>query len=495
MLKNPSLVRRAALALILMISFYALALFVAGALAWLAYADMTLARRPNGRLILFCVIGAGSVLWAIIPRPDRFEDPGPRITAHDHPELFKLIQEVAKATGQERPHDVYLVNDVNAFVSQRGGVMGFGSRRVMGLGLPLMQALTVDEFKGVLAHEFGHYHSGDVALGPWIHKTRAAIGRTLEQLSESVLRYIFYAYGTLFLRVTHAVSRRQEFIADEIGAGVAGANAMISGLRKLGGVSFAYQGFWYSELSPVMQAGYVPPIMAGFATFMERPRITAMMSSVSEREEKGSQTDPYDTHPSLAERVAALEMQPTRGEFDTRPASTLLTSVAEWERRTLATLNPEFTRLKPIDWAGVTTNVYVPMWRERIEQDGELLNGYTLGEPPRTQEELLTIGRGILKGAAAEDVEQCLSAAWQLIIAAFCLTLAPVGWSAETLPGDEVVLRKGNTVLRPWSELRDVMEGKTALADWKTSCALIGIDALPLRPTLAAGLAMTARVD
>jgi Zn-dependent protease with chaperone function len=438
-------------------------------------------------LILFCVLGAGSVLWAIIPRPDGFEDPGPRITAQDHPELFKLIQEVANATAQERPQDVYLVNDVNAFVSQRGGVMGFGSRRVMGLGLPLMHALTIDEFKGVLAHEFGHYHSGDVALGPWIHKTRAAIGRTLEQLSESVLRYIFYAYGTMFLRVTQAVSRRQEFIADEIGAGVAGANAMISGLRKLGGVSFAYQGYWYSELSPVVQAGYVPPIMSGFASFMQRPRITAMMSNVSEREEKGSQTDPYDTHPSLAERVAALEKQPTRAESDGRPASALLTSVAEWERRTLAMVNPEFDRLTPIDWAGVTAAVYVPMWRKRIDQDGEWLNGYTIGDPPRTKEELLTIGRGILKGAAAQDVDQCVGMAWQLIIAAFCLTLAPLGWSAETHPGEEVVLRKGNTVLRPWSELRDVMDGKTTLADWKTSCALIGIDALPLRPALAVG--------
>ena len=485
MLKNPSLMRRAALALILMISFYALALFVAGALAWLAYADFTLAKRPNGRLILFCVVGAGSVLWAIIPRPDKFEDPGPRITAHDHPELFKLIQQVAHSTGQERPQEVYLVNDVNAFVSQRGGVMGFGSRRVMGLGLPLMQALTVDEFKGVLAHEFGHYHSGDVALGPWIHKTRAAIGRTLDQLSDSVLRYIFYAYGTMFLRVTHAVSRRQEFIADEIGARVAGANAMISGLRKLGGASVAYQGYWYSELSPVMQAGYVPPIMSGFSSFIQRPQITAMMSNVSADEEKGSKTEPYDTHPSLAERVRALEKLPTQAQLDGRPAISLLASVGEWERRTLATLSADFGRLKPIDWTGVTSAVYVPMWKKRIDQDGALLDDYTIGEPPRTKEELLQIGRGILKGAAGQDDDQCLGVAWQLIVAAFCLTLAPLGWSAETQPGEEVVLRRGNTVLRPWTELRDLMDGRTALADWKTSCALVGIDMLPLRPAAA----------
>ena len=52
--------------------------------------------------------------------------------------------------------------------------MGFGSRRVMGLGLSLMQILTVSELRAVVAHEFGHFHGGDVAIGPWIHKTSAA---------------------------------------------------------------------------------------------------------------------------------------------------------------------------------------------------------------------------------------------------------------------------------------------------------------------------------
>ena len=480
MVANSSLVRRAALALVLMISFYALALLVAGLLLWGAYADATLAERPNGRLILFCVLGAGSVLWAIVPRPDKFEEPGPRITAHDHPELFRLIHDVAKATGQATPQDVYLVNEVNAFVSQRGGLMGFGSRRVMGLGLPLMQALTIDEFKGVLAHEFGHYHSGDVALGPWIYKTRAAIGRTLDNLSDSVLRYIFQAYGTMFLRVTHAVSRQQEFTADAIGAGVVGPQPMISGLRKLGGVSFAYQGYWYSELSPVMQAGYVPPVMSGFASFMQRPRMATIMSKVSEHEEQESKTDAYDTHPSLAERVAALDKLPSRvSEPDTRPASSLLRGAEHWERRTLATVSADLASLTPIEWDGVTAAVYVPMWKTRLENDGALLKGYTVGEPPKTKEELVTIGRGILKESGAED-DHCIDVAWQLIVAAFCLRLEPLGWTAETLPGEEVLLRHGKTVLRPWSELRDLVDGKTSLADWKTSCVLMGIDAVPL---------------
>lgn len=89
------------------------------------------------------------------------------------------------------PGEVYLVGDMNAWVAERGGLMGFGGRRVMGIGLPLLQLLSVSQFAGVLAHEFGHYYGGDTKLGPWIYKTRAAIGRTLAGLGDSMLAVAF----------------------------------------------------------------------------------------------------------------------------------------------------------------------------------------------------------------------------------------------------------------------------------------------------------------
>ena len=116
------------------------------------------------------------------------------------------------------PSEVYLVPDVNAWVSSRGGVMGFGSRRVMGIGLPLLHVTRVAEMEAVLAHEFGHYHGGDTRLGPWIYKTRTAIGRTLEALGDGWLQVPFRAYGNFFLRVTQAISRAQEFTADRLAA-------------------------------------------------------------------------------------------------------------------------------------------------------------------------------------------------------------------------------------------------------------------------------------
>jgi len=68
------------------------------------------------------------------------------------------------------PAEVYLIAEANAWVIDRGGIMGCGSRRVMGLGLPLLQVLSVYQLRAVLAHEFGHFHGGDTKLGPWVYK-------------------------------------------------------------------------------------------------------------------------------------------------------------------------------------------------------------------------------------------------------------------------------------------------------------------------------------
>src|SRR4051812_25763282 len=109
---SPSIVGRALLALGLMVGFYALAVVVAGGLLLIVYAEWQATHHVNGRLALFCIIGAGVILWSIVPRPDRFEAPGPKLEPESQPELFKTITDVSRSTGQEMPAEVYLILDV-----------------------------------------------------------------------------------------------------------------------------------------------------------------------------------------------------------------------------------------------------------------------------------------------------------------------------------------------------------------------------------------------
>ncbi|HZT56606.1 MAG TPA: M48 family metallopeptidase, partial [Burkholderiaceae bacterium] len=179
-----SIAARVSIAVVLTAVFYAVALGLAGLLGFFVYAEFTHARHVNGRAVIAAGVAMAVILWSVAPRIDRFPDPGVRLRRERQPKLWQLIEEVAQATAQPMPAEVFLVTDVNAFVAQRGGLLGIGSRRVLGIGLPLLQLLTVAEVRAVLAHEFGHFHGGDTKLGPWIYKTRGAVLRTVHNFAK-----------------------------------------------------------------------------------------------------------------------------------------------------------------------------------------------------------------------------------------------------------------------------------------------------------------------
>jgi heat shock protein HtpX len=104
-------------------------------------------------------------MMAVLRRVGKFEAPGPRLTPANAPYLFIVIEQVAKETSQPKPDEVYLLGDGTAFLANRGGIMGFGSKRVMGVGLPLLKGLSPTELRSVIAHEFGRFASRNVAPG------------------------------------------------------------------------------------------------------------------------------------------------------------------------------------------------------------------------------------------------------------------------------------------------------------------------------------------
>lgn len=106
--RSPSLAARAVLALALMVGFYVVAIGIAFGLLYIPYAEAVYANRLHLKLALFCIVGAGVILWSIVPRPDRFTAPGPMMSSQDQPKLFPVIREVAAASGQAMPVEVYL---------------------------------------------------------------------------------------------------------------------------------------------------------------------------------------------------------------------------------------------------------------------------------------------------------------------------------------------------------------------------------------------------
>jgi heat shock protein HtpX len=448
MSSSASLAGRVVLAVGLMLGFYILAAAMAGALLYIPYAEWTYAGKLHLKLALFCALGAGTILWAILPLPDRFVPPGPSLNPEEHPKLFQTLTGVAKATQQDMPSEVYLTAEVNAWVMDRGGIMGFGSRRVMGLGLPLLEVLSVSQLRAVLAHEFGHFHGGDTKLAPWIYKTRAAIGRTLEGLAQhsSLLQKLFLWYGKAFLRMTHAVSRRQEFTADALAARLVGCRSLIEGLKRIYGAALAFDAYWLNEVAPVLRHSCHPPLAEGFGRYLAAPRVAKAVAASLDRELAGGETDPYDTHPPLRARIAAVENWSDREtpEHDP-PAISLLGEVAELETRLIKALStePSAQASQLVPWNDVGWRIWIPTWQTYAGEHAKALSGITPRSLPHIARNLDLFSRR-LRGADSEDLtaEERREQGSATLGIALAVALSRNGWELDVPPGEDVVCKR-----------------------------------------------------
>ena len=466
------------MALLLTIGFYMLALAVVVGLLGFVYAEVMYADRIVVQPTIFAIVGAGLILWSILPRWDRFVAPGPRLTAAEHPDLFRNIEEVALATQQEMPREVYLVGDVNAWVMQRGGIMGLGSRRVMGIGLPLMQSVTVAQLRAILAHEFGHYHGGDTKLGPWIYKTREAIGRTIINLAKSgsTLHKPFLWYGNFFMRVTQAISRAQELAADRLSAAVAGAKTASGALVATQRAGVAYEAYWASEVVPLLSNGFRPPLAAGLTQFLNSEQVAKSLGEHIEEELREGKSDPYDSHPPLRDRIAALAtLTPGVVETSTTPASTLIRNLDKLENDLLLSFGIDpalIAKLATIRWEEAGVRAYLPVWRKQVEENKEALRDVRFSG-------LWDVAAMLPRFAARLQIrdvprEQQPAAAEGILGCALAVRLSDDGWVVDARPGMPVTMTKGERTIQPFSVPSRLAKGEMSAEAWLDECTSAG---------------------
>ncbi len=476
-------------AVALTLGFYASAIGIALGLLYIPYAEVVYANTLHIRLALLCLAGAGLILWAIFPRGERFVSPGPRLEASAAPRLFDLIRSVATQTGQREPAEVYLLGEMNAFVTEVGGFLDWGKRRVMGLGLPLLQVLDQDELKSVIAHEFGHYHGGDTAIGPWVHKTRAAIGRTIISLAKAnnLLAYMislpFQAYGQLFMYITQAISRYQEFVADRLAAQVAGPGKTIQALRTIHGAAPAFRAYINQEYEPALKNGLRPPLGAGFSTFLSAEVIQEQVNRIIVQQETEGASDKFDSHPSLRERVEMLERLPGMHTAPPgAPAAELLGKISVLENALLMYLmGPDkFHTLREAPWTVVNQEVPRSRWLAVQDKFGFLLEGEVLSSLPGWINTPGPIQQKMASQNMPLQAEHVAPFSKEVAFSLFSLALLQQGWTIQTDVGQPLHMQKGEQHIN----LQELLEqGVSTPAAFKERLAALGIEdiRLPVR--------------
>ncbi|MEO8285542.1 MAG: M48 family metalloprotease [Chloroflexota bacterium] len=359
----------------------------------------------------------------------------------------------------------------------------------MGIGLPLLQTLTVSQLRAVLAHEFGHYYSGDTKLGPLIHRTNSAIGRSLRSLARhnSILQLPFQWYGKLFLRITHAISRRQEFVADELAARTVGARAMITGLQAVHCGAMAFDAYWGGEVVPVLNSGNRPPLAEGFSHFVGTEHVSQAVKRSLEASLKQVKSDLYDTHPSLPERIAALKQFP----LDDLPAADpqaveLVDGLPALEREMLVALTDreKVAGLKPMPWSEAALSAYLPVWQKVARSEAEALQGVTPETLPVIAQHLSafaqTLARAQERDTPFEEPHKLQGLALSVLGSALVATLYDHGWELSALPGEPIYARKDEHVIKVFDAIADLAADELLADAWLRECAAAGISKLDL---------------
>lgn len=112
--------------------------------------------------LYIAIIFIGAVFSLFLLRPLFFQNtkqPGRiRLDSKKAPLLFHLVDELCCKFNQPAPSEIYVSNDINAYVASKKGLTALLRKDLtLTLGLPLIATMNARQLVGVLSHEFGHF--------------------------------------------------------------------------------------------------------------------------------------------------------------------------------------------------------------------------------------------------------------------------------------------------------------------------------------------------
>ncbi len=275
----------------------------------------------------------------------------------DAPQLFTMVREIARATGNKMPKHVYLTADVNASVSYNSvGVwtLFLPVRKNLTVGIGLLHGLNQSELKAVLSHEFGHFSQGSMRVGIITYKLLLIIGDMMRHAqadleNDAVSHTLSFitkrtiAFYNHIEKRNRSLSRYMEFEADAVACHIADAKSHISALCKIEIMSSRFAVYEQMVFELLKEKNSVRHYLDGYSFVCELlskdegldisscDTLLAPMGDSVLFPSRISIIDGWNTHPSLSERIDNAQLFAKDGEnINTDSAAALIeTSVLD----------------------------------------------------------------------------------------------------------------------------------------------------------------------
>lgn len=308
-------------------------------------------------------------LWVSFPPPT-----GLYLKRKEFPGLYAFVDELSSKLQAPCFHSILITDDFNAAVMQRPrlGLLGWQQNYLI-IGLPLMLALSTEEFRAVLAHELGHLSGNHSRFSAWIYRQRSTWHRIAKELGEGgndVSWFIFERflnwYVPFFNAYSFVLARMNEYEADQCALELTGvkntASALINADIKAKYLENNFFSNIYKQINTEIEApkSVFTDMKAAFSK-----EIDSTESSLYLTQALAEKTNNHDTHPCLSDRLNALQCLPKNQKQISLPTTVKVSAAREVLGNALDKLINHFNQV----WYDRTATP----WRQKYAQVQESL--------------------------------------------------------------------------------------------------------------------------
>ena len=319
------------------------------------------------------------------------------------PLLFAFVTKLCQTVGAPFPTRIDIDCHLNASASFRRGAFSFlGNDLVLTIGLPMVSGLSLREFAGVLAHEFGHFtQSFGMRLTYIIHTVSGWFARVvherdawdlmLEEAAQTEDARLAIVIGiarlgiwfsrqllTLLMLIGDGIGcfmlRQMEYDADSYQIKLAGSASLESTMRRIhvlgATLQQAYKDMRTSWNLNQRLPDNFPAYFSNYSVRMHPTMQTQLEDTMGLRP-----TGLFDTHPSDGDRIRRARQAGEPGLFNFDGPAEVLFSNFEVPAKQVTVLHYaddlglplEMAKLVPVETASAATREDNPPAAERAE--------------------------------------------------------------------------------------------------------------------------------
>ncbi|MGJ7033609.1 M48 family metalloprotease [Niabella hirudinis] len=295
-----------------------------------------------------------------------------KIERSDEPELFEMIDAIVAGVNTLPPKNVYLSSEVNAavFYDSSFWSMFLPVQKNLQIGLGLVNTVSKDELKAILAHEFGHFSQRTMKVGSYVYNVNQIIFNMLYEnnsynslmqkwsnasgyfavfvaMGVKIVGGIQWVLGKMYQVVNLSylgLSREMEYHADEIAATVAGAGPLQNALWRMDLSDYAFSSvlqFYEQKIKANIRSANVYPEQDYISRFQARadgilfedglPMVTSVHRSKFSKS-RLKLDNQWASHPSTEERVARMDaLQQENRPYNRAPANEMVKRLEHYQ--------------------------------------------------------------------------------------------------------------------------------------------------------------------